>query len=175
MTDVVWHLISTEWTPGSLTLGTLHEGDSFSFTISCDATYESDPDPVTLLVDTKVEACTITVVPELIRASVTINGGVIAGSLIDVFARSIRYMNKDRTYTVVDGYSQIDQDNLFKLISVQPSNSSEATFHFTCTAVEADESRVYAIVVRNDWTSDKNSLQAFVAQTNALSVGDLTS
>ncbi len=171
MTDTVWTLVATEWSPANPLLATVHEGDAIAFTIACTATYESVG--VGGLVETKTEACTITTVAEKPRDTITINGGVIAGSLVDVFDRTIQYMNRDRSYTTVNGYSQIDQAQLFKLISVQPSRSGSESFSFTCTAVEAAVVQVYNVVVQNDWTSDNNALQAFVAQTAGLGVEEL--
>lgn len=171
MTTSTKTLVSTLWTPTSSVLGSLHEGDAFSFTIACVATYSQ---LVGGLPQTSEVNCTINIVPQLQRDSIMISGGTISGSLVDVFNRTINYMGKDRAYYTVDGYSKIDAAKLYKLISVQPARSSSVTFSFTCTAVETGEVKTYSIIIVNDWTSDQNSLKAFVAQTDSLSLGDLS-
>lgn len=178
-----WTLVSTEWTPSTQILTTTHEGSSFSFNITCKATYQSSSSASSgssgsgtggaATVTTKIVDCTITTVPEKVRDSIIISGGSISGVLTDVFDRSITYMKKDRSYETVDGYSKIDQTNLYKMISTQPSRQSSENFNFTCTAIEVPETKIFTIVVQNTWDGDKSSLQAFVSETNSLTKEDL--
>jgi hypothetical protein len=168
-----WTLVSTVWTPSAAILGTHNEGDPISYTISCIATYEQAAIPPALPA-TKTVNCSITIVPEKIRDTLVLGDGSITGTLVDVFNRSITYMTKDRQYVTVDGYSKIDNGNLYKMISVVPSSSSSENFNFTCTAVEVPETKTYTIVIQNNWDGDKNSLKSYVAETESLGLGDLS-
>ena len=168
-----WTLVSTVWTPTATVLGTRHEGDSLNYTVSCVATYQQTAIPPALPA-TKTVNCTIETTPEKIRDTIVIDGGHISGSLVDVFDRTVTYMTKDRQYVIVDGYSKVDHDKLYKMINVQPSRLNSVSFDFTCTAVEVPETKVYTIVIENNWDGDRNSLRAFVHETSEMNVGDLT-
>ena len=173
MTTDLWTLVSTVWTPSAAVLGTHNEGGAISYTISCVATYTQTAIPPALPL-TKTVNCTIEIVPEKLRDTIVLGNGTISGTLVDVFNRTITYMTKDRQYVTVDGYSKIVQDDLYKMISVQPSTSSSVNFNFTCTAVEVPETKTYTIVIENNWDGDKNSLKSYVAETNSFGLKDLS-
>ena len=153
------------FTPTDATLTTINENVNFSFSITY--TLPAIP-PLTgttsyTVVITKLEQNPSTVI---------VSGNNISGYYHDSFDNNITYRTKQDTFVTVNKFDEIDTTTLLEMISYSADTNHYKNYTYRADAMSLDgttviDSKVYTIIVSNDWTAGKDSLQNFVEYTIA--------
>ena len=138
------------FTPFEEILTTVHENENFSFSITY--TIEDISYPVLI---TKLEENPNTVI---------ISENSINGYYYDSFEDNITYRTKDGEFVTVNKFDHIDKTNLSDIISYTADTNHYKNYTYRADAMSLDsnnviDSKVYTIIVSNDWTAGKDNLQ----------------
>jgi len=134
------------WFPTSTTLGPVDERDSFTFSISYqDALGGSFP---------------VSITPVTPVSGVTVTGNTISGIYEDVFDQTIKYRNKDDTFTDVQKWNEIDIIRLYGVYHFIQDPRDYIDFAFIASADSA--TRTYNVRVNNSLDYDKRQLARYV-------------
>jgi len=146
------------FTPSDEILSTINENVNFSFSI----TYETDQTTYPVLI-TALEENPNTVI---------ISENIISGYFYDSFVNTIIYKTKENDIVTVNKFEEIDKTNLSDIVSYKADVNHYKNFTYRADAISVDgsvviDSKVYTIIVSNDWTEGKENLHKFLEYTIA--------
>ncbi len=160
--------------PSDSELGTVLENENFSFSIY----YEVETTEGTTVEEggTGVTTTTTRYPVEIVfnqenpSTVLKTNGdpASIFGYYFDAFDNSIRYRTPQDTFVTVEKFEEIDRGALSEMVYYLADTRRTIEYTYTANAVDEDtviDSKVYTIVVQNDWTNGKISLQNYVGFT----------
>jgi hypothetical protein len=112
----------------------------------------------------------VIITAEEVVDTVLVSGNTISGYYTDSFNNNIEYLNQGKHLVTTDKFGKVV--NLYEMVKYGADRSRTKTFNYTANAMDEEavvDSQVYTIIVQNDWTTGKNTLQAYVRSTDASS------
>lgn len=92
----------------------------------------------------------------------------ISGYYYDAFDNTLQYRTPEDTFAIVDKFEKIDRNNLSEMIYYLADTRRTIVYTYTANAMNGANivsSTTYNIIVQNDWTNGKNTLQTYVGYT----------
>lgn len=97
---------------------------------------------------------TVTAIDE--NDTINVFGDTISGYYSNSFEDNIHYRNKDDTFTTVNKFNQINIEKLYGIYHFDADSNQSVTYSYLAEA--NGDSKVYTIVVTNNWTNGRNQL-----------------
>lgn len=146
------------FTPSDEILSTINENVNFSFSITYEADQKSYPVLITSLEENP--------------NTVTIFENTINGYFYDSFVNTITYKTKENNIVTVNKFEEIDKTILTDIVSYKADVNHYKNYTYRADAMSLDgsiviDSKVYTIIVSNDWTEGKENLHKFLEYTLA--------
>lgn len=149
--------------PDEQILGTVLENDVFSFQVY----YEVENTELATVIRFPVEITFNQPNPATVNKTDG-DPASIFGFYFDSFNNSMQYRTPQDTFVIVEKFEEIDTVLLSEMIYYLADTRRTKEFTYTAKAIDGDEiiaTKTYTIVVQNDWTNGKNSLQTYVGLT----------
>lgn len=97
---------------------------------------------------------TVTALDE--NSTINVVDDTISGYYSDAFDNTIHYRNNDDSFTTVNKFNQINEENLYGIHHYDADENRTKVYSYL--AETSTEQKIYTITVTNNWTNGRNQL-----------------